>query len=469
MTQDTYEAGSTSALALVGLEKEAFATGLLSGLRAAAPGIRTGVKSMFGRGAAQASKVAPKASTGAGEAAPGMFSKGWNAAKTKVDDTLGLTDKAKAVDTRFGISDKRKALSEGIDTAGGKFDTGVSNFVGNRMGAPARDATQKMIKGTGAEMIRQTGGQAAAGAALEGGLNAATAEEGQKGKAFLEGAGHGAATGAMFGAAMGGFGKPLSNLRRSSMTQRAMRQGLRGGAATKAMEQQMGQKARTSLLGAVRPGASKNPLGRGADIEDTIGGLGRVGAELALPMAVVPAIGMGSDGEAVPQPQAQTQFHQAYQPQTDVYGNPLYSEYSKTASDAETDVYGFELYKEAEINTELPPVAPPAPYTPPVISNESKGMLIGGSTGGITTSVARDALLSRSPRGKAPIKGAKGALINYVVPAAGSLTGAVGGHTLASEYFPTPAGPAEDIEEKLNQIDFDKLMRYYKKREADEA
>lgn len=479
MTQETYEAGIESALALVGLEKTAFVPGLIGRL---APAARAGVKSVFGRGAVNAAKVAPKATGLADDAAqaaqPGMVSKAWNTAKTTVDDTLGITDKAKAVDQRLGITNKRRALSEGIETAGGKFDTGVSNFVGNRMGAPARQATEKMMKGTGAEMIRQTGGQAAAGAALEGGMNAAMAEEGQRGSAFLEGAGHGAASGAMFGAAMGGFGKPVANLRRSSMTQRAARQGLRGGAAAQAAKRQMGQSARTSLLGAVKPGKSTNPLGRGADIEDTIGGLGRIGAELALPLAIVPAIGMGSDGETIPQPQQaapqqQTQFHQEYQPQTGAYGYPLYGEGTKTGSDqSECDVYGFTLYAEEKTAMVIgaAPVpgavaAPEATEEAPLLSNESKGMLAGGGTGGILTNVTRDALLSRR---KSPLKGAPGILANYVAPTVGSALGAAGGHSLAREYAPTPV--AEDsIEEKLNQIDFDKLMRYYKKREADQA
>ena len=54
------------------------------------------------------------------------------------------------------------------------------------------------------EVKRQARGGAALGGLLEGGINAATAEEGQRGKAFAQGAAHGAASGAIGGALSGG-------------------------------------------------------------------------------------------------------------------------------------------------------------------------------------------------------------------------------------------------------------------------
>jgi len=83
--------------------------------------------------------------------------------------------------------------------------------------------------------------------------------------------------------------------------------------------------------------------------------------------------------------------------------------------------------------------------------------LVGAATGGLSTGLIVDALNSRNYMPS----GTKGKVLNRLLPALGSVGGAYTAMQLAQPPRPAP----DPIQKSLNDVDFDKLLRYYKKRE----
>lgn len=337
-----------------------------------------------------------------------------------------------------------RAGGEFLAPAGKAIESGVSKGVGGVLGKPGEQVAANLMKGVPARAARDAAGFAAFGGALEGGMNAYSAEEGQRGKAFLEGAGSGALHGAAMGGLMGGFGRGMKNLRRGSLEQAAKR----SLAASKQMslfpkaeaaalaEKQLNRGFFKSIGDTVK---NTGPINRTTSAQNVLGGLGQFSSEWQAPLAVLPAsmgggyaLTMGVDPSMFSSapPQAPQQYPQ--RPKT------------------------------AQVQTQ-----------PPTLQEDYKaptrllGTLAGGAATGIPTGVAFDAL-----KAKGLLQGTHGSGISRVGQALGTAAGALGGYYLGQRYLPdapTPSGTDPELEQKLDQIDFDKLMRYYKKREADQV
>jgi hypothetical protein len=94
----------------------------------------------------------------------------------------------------------------------------------------------------------------------------------------------------------------------------------------------------------------------------------------------------------------------------------------------------------------------------------------GGGTGVVGTGLLVDALKAKN---KFPT-GATGSILGRLLPVAGSVAGGIGGHYLGKTYFPEKDKQEKQVKKlqkdvkPLEQIDFDKLMRYYSKRDQND-
>lgn len=361
-----------------------------------------------------ARNLAPKALGHAGKG----ISKAWNAA-------TGAPGRAIAP-----ISNKLRPVGKAIEghTARG---------VGSVLGQPGADLSRKLMRKVPAQMAKDTAMFAGIGGGLEGGMGALFAEDGQRGDAFLHGLGSGALTGAATGAVTGFTGGLAKNIRRSSLHEAAKRQGLSGMSAHRAAKQQLDRGFRGSARDLV---SGKGTLGRAGSAQNMLGGAGQFGAEVVAPFALLPASLGGGNPFATPdEPPAPYSAENPYRYRD---AQPFYPE-MKTGSAVPEDL----TWKD------------PARY----------GVTLGGGALlGIPTGMATD-LLKEKPWYP---KGAKGSFASRATQTAATAAGLTGGHLLGNHLLPPdPPPPAVDpgVEEKLEQIDFDKLMRYYKKREAEQA
>lgn len=368
-----------------------------------------------------ARSLAPKAMGHVGRG----LTKAWNASVKGLGRADNVWDAAvelpgKAIEP---LANKLRPIGKAIENQ-------AASGAGKLLGKPGEQLTQKLVKNVPAQMVKDTAMFAGIGGLAEGGLGAAFAEDGQRGDAFLHGLGSGALSGAAMGGITGLAGGVTKNIRRSGLQQAAQRQGLRGGAATQAANKQLD----SSLLGSGFLGSARDfakntgPLGRAGSAQNMAGHVGQFGAEWVVPAAVLPASLGGGNPFSTPDPPPMQQ--------------PLYSE-MKTGSAIGDDL----TWKD------------PARY----------GVTLGGGALlGIPTGMATD-LLKEKPWYP---KGAKGSFASRATQTAATAAGLTGGHLLGNALLPeTPPPPAVDpnIEDKLEQIDFDKLMRYYKKREAEQA
>jgi hypothetical protein len=91
------------------------------------------------------------------------------------------------------------AMGRGITQAGNAVESAGVGGARRLFGESGAQAASTVLKGAPAESIRQGVGGALIGGGFQGSIDAATAEEGQRGDAFLKGMGQGAASGAAFG------------------------------------------------------------------------------------------------------------------------------------------------------------------------------------------------------------------------------------------------------------------------------
>jgi len=455
MIEEYYDAGEDHACLDLGLEKEAYAAAAWQAAKALGPKILPHLTKAW-----TASKAVAPAAT---KAAPTtMLGRAWQATGGRAGTAIGKG--WRATGGRAWETGKQFAAP-----AGEAIESGVASGVGKVLGAPGKQMASSLVKGVPGAAAKDAviwGGLQGLG---EGAYGAYAAEEGERLKGFAEGAGSGALHGAAFGGAMGGFGKAMKNLRRGSLQQAAKRQlakpmmpvrpkgfvgpmqpleGPRQSAANLAQRQL--DRGFFGSIGDVFTG--KGPINRASSAQNVLGGLGQYSAEWAAPLAVLPVAWGGSEGNymtmgmdpseiagmfrgAPPQPPAQaSQRGNIAVPPPKVANAPAAAEPTNT---------------EAHIAK----------------AKQLAATLGGGAATGIPTSLAIDAL---SDKLWYP-KGMKGRLLGHTGRALGSTAGVLGGHLLGAKLFPSPPPTESEVEQKLDQIDFDKLMRYYKKRDADQV
>lgn len=149
-----------------------------------------------------------------------------------------------------------------------------------------------LTRGLGKEMLTQTGAGAALGGLIEGGIGAATADEGQRGQAFLHGAAHGAATGALAGAATAPVTTAARNLRLKGLEHMA------GPGGAEAAQQQLSRSWTGGMKDLV---TGKGPMGRRGAAFETLAAPATLAAEFAVPSMV---LGSGEPPSRQPEPHA---------------------------------------------------------------------------------------------------------------------------------------------------------------------
>jgi hypothetical protein len=301
------------------------------------------------------------------------------------------------------------------------------------------------MKGVPMQAARDAASFSALSTGIEGAAGAYGAEEGERLKGFVTGAGHGALTGAAMGATMGAFGKGFRNLRKGSLNQAANRQLAKPGQmhllpkaeASRMAKQQMDRGFFKSIGDTFsRKGG---PINRATSAQNVAGGLGQFGSEWIAPSLVLPAalgggLGLGGDESAPPaqaQAQALPQRPAAMQQPRPPVPQP------KVAAELET------------------------PPSEPLVAPAQKRIIatgLGGASVGIPTSVALSHALERGMLGS----GTRGKLLAAGLQTAATMPGLIGGSVVGQKLFPDVE---TETEQKLDQIDLDKLMRYYKKPE----
>lgn len=293
---------------------------------------------------------------------------------------------------------------KGLRRVGGNVERAVGRGVGHVLGPQGQATSNKLLKGTAGEIASQAVGGAGVLGLIQGGLEAATADPGQRGQAFLSGLGSGAASGAMYGGLSGLVGKPIRNLRQSALTQAVKRRGLKPNLASKSMDQGFFKNLKTIGTGKSKvPGINRELAGINA-----AGQVGQLGAEWVVPTMIMNRM-MEDEVDSEPTP-----------------------------------------VKQADDQSFLSTIPP---------------SLAGAALGGVGAGLGTDYLNTRNylPTG------ARGKLLNRIIPATGSVLGAYTAMRLAKPPPPPPPPVAEDVSESLSNVDFDKLLRYYKKREDSPA
>ena len=422
MIEEYYDAGGDHAHLDLGVEKRAFVGAAVKGLGTLGAKAAPYVSKVMGQGAKawQAGRAAAPAAAGAAPKnmlgrAGQAIGKGWGA-------------------TGGRVWNAGKAFAA---PAGAAIEKGAASGAGKVLGEPGKQLAANVVKGVPGQAAKDAVTFGGFSAALEGGLGAAGAEEGQRGKAFLEGAGHGALSGAAMGGLMGGPGGAFKNVRRSSLQQAAKRNMARPGAsgqlfpkqeAARLADQQLNRGFFGSLKDTAKGGGS---IGRAGSAQNAAGGLGQFGAEWIAPAMILPA-SLGG-------------------------GNPF------AASEPEAPAPQPTPAKVAALAPAAPPMpaVPPAPPEEPLIGPAQARLLtsVGGSAAtGIPTGVGISRLSEKGYLGKGP----KSKALAGGLQALGAGAGILGGSVVGQKLFPDVETEAE---QKLEQIDFDKLMRYYKRPE----
>lgn len=199
-----------------------------------------------------------------------------------------LSNLGRQLSTKYAPKALNKSLRPLADTVEQGLGRATSGLAGPRAGTTAA----RVLRAAPRNAIREGITGAAIGGVLEGGLNAATAEPGQRGSAFLRGAGSGAVSGALGGAASGMLGGMTRNARGMHMSELAKRNNLSRPELAK-------QVKGMGILSAARNAFGKTDnLNRQVARHKLVGGAAQIGAETLLPMALLP----GGSKESAPTP-----------------------------------------------------------------------------------------------------------------------------------------------------------------------
>lgn len=286
------------------------------------------------------------------------------------------------------------AVSKPIQAAGAKLapyaakaEQAAVSGAGKVFGQRGQQIAQNLIPGMGKAMAHGAIGQGLLGGAIEGGINAYTAEPGDRMKAFGKGFAHGAATGAVGGAITGAAGHAIQGAAGMGLKGIAAKRGIADPAAAVAATQQAG------FFGNVKNLATgKGPLGRAGAATHLAGSLGdNLGANMLLPMYLPSwAGGSGGGGEQPAQPMQRTA--------ADTSSESAAPEVSKPTDE--------ELYNYLMAPSRIP-------------------MAAGSALGGAGTGILLDAL---DAAGHLPQHTLKKILLQRLLPVAGTLAGGTAGY-----------------------------------------
>lgn len=330
-----------------------------------------------------------------------------------------------------------KHVTQPLQRAGTGAEKWMGQQAGQLLSPKATVATRKLIKGVPAYALRQGVGFGAIGAGVGGATGAMSAEPGSR----LQGALSGAGTGALGWGAMGlggsAAGRLTKNVGRIGLSRTARSQGLPWNA--KQVGQQMDQGWLKNVKGI---GTGAGPMGRKGSAIAAATGTGALGADVYTSLKIDEAL-QGkrppqAPGQQAPAPQypAQAPDH-AYIQQ---YAPPRYRTVTAAA--------GLDMSPVQQLNEAKQTI--PSAYL---------GSAIGGTVAGLGTAAMVHALRTKK---MIPATGV-GALAAQIAPSIAGSTGGLVGYSMGHNLDPSE----RDMQlKKLDTIDLNKLMRYYKKQPA---
>lgn len=183
-------------------------------------------------------------------------------------------------------------ITKNLAPVGRYIERGLGNAASSVMSPGAAATTQRLMRGVPQRMIRDTVGGAFINAGMEGGMSALTAEPGQGGSAFMSGAASGVLSGAAMGAIGGLGGGIIRNKRRMGLADLSRQSGVSRGEIGKRNNDLGFFKAVKGSFGKV------DNLDRQISRHKAVGGAAQFGADMILPMALMP----GHKEDAPPPP-----------------------------------------------------------------------------------------------------------------------------------------------------------------------
>ncbi len=162
----------------------------------------------------------------------------------------------------------------------------AENLVARGVGAIApsqAQRAQRLVKGISKPLMREGFSGAVAGSVLGGGINAALAEPGERGKAFLSGAAQGAFYGGVGGVLQGGSQGLVKNMRAEGIRGLAQRHGMPMA--------QVGQGIhKMSPWQAIKGSVGAPSMERSMARQKVLGGAGAIGATFVAPNLINPSM-----------------------------------------------------------------------------------------------------------------------------------------------------------------------------------
>lgn len=371
-----------------------------------------------------------------------------------------------------GISKGKGALSQGA----AKAEQGASNLVGRHFGDSAGKATSSALKGSIGEAARTGKSYATLGGAMEGATGALEAEEGERLKGFARGAARGAATWAPIGMAGGAGKKVFRNTAGKKLHQSAAKKHLQKQGPTE-WSPAITDKALAKRQMDRGFGASIKDLAKGTGPAGRRGAATRIGTGVSefaiedLPFWLMPATAAKKKTKAQQQQQQPApdsashaqQPGQQYSPYAPLMSRPYTRQalsYPQSFYPQQSNYYGQKTGKYASDIGASPSALPVDALQDHPVPPGYAGAAVGSGAASIGGGYLSKALESS---GKLP-KTRLGTLASVALPSLGSVLGGTAGYSTASKMYPNKK--PEELE-KLEQIDFDKLMRYYKRKDVD--
>jgi len=186
-------------------------------------------------------------------------------------------------------SSNNNPVIRGLMPYGDKAEKLLVQGAGHFLSPERTQSLAQAVKGISRPMVRDAWSNAVIGGGLSGGLNAAFAEKGERGKAFLQGAASGAGLGAVSGAVQGASTGIFKNLRAKNIMNMANTHGVMPGTLGKDIyKQNMFWGKGNALRGAF---GKEDSLHRQASRAKLVGGMATgVGAGFILPTAAEMAV-----------------------------------------------------------------------------------------------------------------------------------------------------------------------------------
>ena len=183
------------------------------------------------------------------------------------------------------------AFSRTVQPAAIGLERGMGALARRTLSPERAKTFERVMRGVPRNTAREIASNALIGGLFEGGIGAAMADQGQGTDAFVHGLGSGAASGAAFGAISGTLGGMTRNVRGINMSELAKKHEM--------SRPDMAKKVKAmGTWDAIKGSFGKTDnLERQIARHKTLGGASQIGAEMALPMMMLP-----SGPEAPPPP-----------------------------------------------------------------------------------------------------------------------------------------------------------------------